>query len=59
MYPSKPEEMNTGPIYVQSLGSIVRRSRQRVSHLNVDKDSRVLSCHVSEMRERELIIRWI
>lgn len=55
MYPSKPEEMNMenqGPLYVQSLGSIVRKSRQRVSHLNVDKDSRVLSCHVSEMRDR-------
>ncbi len=35
------------PIYVQSLGSLVRRSKQRVSNLNVDNDSRVLSCHVS------------
>jgi hypothetical protein len=35
------------PIYVQSLGSLVRKSKQRVSNLNVDNDSRVLSCHVS------------
>jgi hypothetical protein len=35
------------PIYVQSLGSIVRKSKQRVSNLNVDNESRVLSCHVN------------
>ena len=55
IYPPRTEEMNEedqtiqGPIYVQSLGSIVRKSKQRVSHLNVDNGSRVLSCHVSEM----------
>jgi hypothetical protein len=35
------------PIYVQSLGSLVRKSKQRVSNLNVDNENRILSCHVS------------
>lgn len=39
------------PIRVQSLGSIVRKSRQRVSNLHVDGDSRVLACHVSASRK--------
>lgn len=50
MYPPRTEDQSIqDPLIVQSLGSIVRKSKQRVSHLNVDSDSRVLSCHVSRM----------
>ena len=47
------------PIYVQSLGSLVRRSKQRVSNLNVDNESRVLSCHVSHTSHFDCLIDLI
>ncbi|CAF4198017.1 unnamed protein product, partial [Rotaria sordida] len=33
------------PLHVQYLGSIIRKSKQRVSSLNVDNESRILACH--------------
>ncbi|CAF0863198.1 unnamed protein product [Adineta steineri] len=48
MFPPLTDEITSEdqiPIHVQSLGSIVRKSKQRVSNLNVDNDSRVLACH--------------
>ncbi|CAF1943143.1 unnamed protein product [Rotaria magnacalcarata] len=35
-------------IHVQSLGSLVRKSKQRVSNLIIDNESRVLACHGME-----------
>jgi len=48
MFPRLTEELMDGeqiPIRVQPLGSIVRRSKQRVSNLTVDADQRILACH--------------
>ncbi|CAF3411373.1 unnamed protein product [Rotaria sp. Silwood2] len=36
------------PLYVQSLGSLIRKSKQRVSSLNVDNESRILACYVCQ-----------
>ena len=49
MFPPMTDEITNEdqvPIHVQSLGSIVRKSKQRVSNLHVDQDDRVLACHV-------------
>ncbi|CAF1066226.1 unnamed protein product [Adineta ricciae] len=48
MFPPMTDEITNEdqvPIHVQSLGSIVRKSKQRVSNLHVDQDDRILACH--------------
>lgn len=51
---SDEEEQQT-PIHVQSLGSLVRRSKQRVSNLTVDQDSRVLVSHVRLLSSKDSV----
>ncbi|CAF3512285.1 unnamed protein product [Rotaria sp. Silwood1] len=48
MFPPRKDEKTSEdqvPLHVQSIGSLVRKSKQRVSSLNVDNDSRILACH--------------
>ena len=47
MFPPLNEEATDAeqPIRVQSLGSIIRKTKQRVSNLTVDPDDRLLACH--------------
>ena len=48
MFPPMTSDDQENPICVQSIGSIVRKSKQRVSNLTVDSTDRVLCCHVNQ-----------
>ncbi|CAF4418419.1 unnamed protein product, partial [Rotaria sp. Silwood2] len=48
MFPPKKDEQTSEdqvPLQVQSIGSFVRKSKQRVSSLHVDNESRILTCY--------------